>query len=69
MTRIAAACAALLLAFLAPAAADAAGLAKTKRILRQQMAHAGAYSGAYVVDLETGRGLYSEDAAVPRIPA
>ena len=69
MTRIAAACAAVLLAVLAPSTADAAGLAKTKRILRQQMAHAGAYSGAYVVDLDSGRGLYARNASVPRMPA
>jgi serine-type D-Ala-D-Ala carboxypeptidase/endopeptidase (penicillin-binding protein 4) len=69
VTRIAAACAAALLVLLAPTAADAAGPAKTKRILRQQMARAGAYSGAYVVDLDSGRALYSKNASVPRVPA
>src|SRR4051794_31916443 len=49
--------------------AQAAGPAQTKRILRAEMAKAGAYSGAHVVDLGTGRTLYSQDASVPRIPA
>jgi len=61
--------ASLLLALAAPAASEAAGPARTKKILRTEMAKAGAYSGAYVTDLETGRALYSEDASVPRIPA
>jgi serine-type D-Ala-D-Ala carboxypeptidase/endopeptidase (penicillin-binding protein 4) len=55
-------------ALLAPAA-QAAGPAKTKRILAREMAQAGAYSGAYVVDLDSGRALYAEDADVERIPA
>ena len=54
---------------LAAPAAQAAGPAQTKRILRQQMKQAGPYSGAYVVDLDTGQALYGEDADVPRIPA
>ena len=49
--------------------AEAAGPATTKRILRTEMAKAGPSSGAHVVDLVTGRAIYSEDAAVPRIPA
>ena len=69
MARIVCLLAVALCALLAPAAAHAAGPAKTKRILAQQMAQAGAYSGAYVVDLETGRALYAEDADVARIPA
>ena len=69
MARIACLLAAALCALLAPAVAEAAGPAKTKRILAQQMAQAGAYSGAYVVDLDTGRALYAEDADVERIPA
>ena len=68
MLRIAVLACALLCAALAPTA-EAAGLAKTKRILRHEMAKAGAYSGAHVVDLVTGRAIYSEDASVPRIPA
>ncbi|NUT55364.1 MAG: D-alanyl-D-alanine carboxypeptidase/D-alanyl-D-alanine-endopeptidase, partial [Thermoleophilia bacterium] len=68
MLRIAALACALLCAALAPTA-EAAGLSKTKRILRQQMAKAGAYSGAHVVDLTTGSAIYGEDATVPRIPA
>jgi D-alanyl-D-alanine carboxypeptidase/D-alanyl-D-alanine-endopeptidase (penicillin-binding protein 4) len=57
------------LACVLPAAAQAAGPAQTKRILRTEMAKAGSASGAHVVDLETGRTLYSEAASVPRIPA
>jgi D-alanyl-D-alanine carboxypeptidase/D-alanyl-D-alanine-endopeptidase (penicillin-binding protein 4) len=68
MLRIAALACALLCAALAPVA-EAAGPAKTKRILRHEMAKAGAYAGAHVVDLVTGRAIYSEDASVPRIPA
>jgi len=68
MMRIAVLACALLCAALAPVA-EAAGPAKTKRILRAQMAKAGPYAGAHVVDLTTGRAIYSEDASVPRIPA
>src|SRR5918998_4004866 len=68
MLRIAVLACALLCA-VAASSAEAAGLAKTKRILRAQMAKAGAYAGAHVVELETGRALYTEDGSVPRIPA
>src|SRR3954465_15559380 len=68
MMRIAALACVLLCAALPPVA-DAAGPAKTKRILRKEMAKAGPYSGAHVVDLSTGHAIYSEDASVPRIPA
>ena len=68
MMRIAAIACVLLCAALAPVA-EAAGPATTKRILRKEMAKAGPSSGAHVVDLVTGRAIYSEDAAVPRIPA
>jgi serine-type D-Ala-D-Ala carboxypeptidase/endopeptidase (penicillin-binding protein 4) len=68
MFRIAVLACALVCAALAPSA-QAAGLAQTKRILRAEMAKAGAASGAHVVDLQTGAALYTEDAAVPRIPA
>jgi D-alanyl-D-alanine carboxypeptidase/D-alanyl-D-alanine-endopeptidase (penicillin-binding protein 4) len=68
MLRIAVLACALLCAAAAPSA-EAAGLAKTKRILRTEMAKAGAYSGAHVYDLTTRRTLYTEDASVPRIPA
>ena len=61
--------AAVFLAALLPATADAAGLIKTKRVLRENMARAGAYSGAYVVDLDSGRALYSRRATIPRMPA
>jgi D-alanyl-D-alanine carboxypeptidase/D-alanyl-D-alanine-endopeptidase (penicillin-binding protein 4) len=57
------------LALLAPAAADAAGLSQTKRTLRLQMGQAGAYAGAYVLDLDTGRALYAKRAGIARVPA
>ena len=66
---LAAALAVALTALLLPAAADAAGLAATKRVLRHEMARAGAYSGAYVLDLDSGRAMYASNASVPRIPA
>jgi D-alanyl-D-alanine carboxypeptidase/D-alanyl-D-alanine-endopeptidase (penicillin-binding protein 4) len=66
--RIALLLCALACAIAAPSA-QAAGLAGTKRILAAEMTKAGSASGAYVVDLGTGRSLYSEDAAVARIPA
>jgi D-alanyl-D-alanine carboxypeptidase/D-alanyl-D-alanine-endopeptidase (penicillin-binding protein 4) len=61
----------LLVALLAltAAPADAAGLAATQRVLNHEMARAGAYSGAYAVDLDTGRVLYANRADVPRMPA
>ena len=68
MTRIALLACALVCALAAPSA-EAAGPAQTKRVLRSEMAKAGAYAGAHVVDLGTGRALYSEDASVARIPA
>ena len=68
MVRIALLACALLCALASPAA-QAAGPAQTKRILAKEMARAGGGSGAYVVDLGTGRALYSDDAAVPRVPA
>jgi serine-type D-Ala-D-Ala carboxypeptidase/endopeptidase (penicillin-binding protein 4) len=60
--------AAALCALLAPTAV-AAGPAKTKRTLAQQMARAGSGSGAYVVDMETGRALFADDPDVARVPA
>ena len=68
MLRIVLLACALVCALAAPAA-QAAGPAETKRILAREMARAGASSGAHVVDLGTGRALYSEDASVPRVPA
>ncbi len=66
--RIAVLACALLCAAVAPAA-QAAGGAQTKRLLRSEMAKAGASSGAHVVDLTTGRTLYAKNATVPRVPA
>jgi D-alanyl-D-alanine carboxypeptidase/D-alanyl-D-alanine-endopeptidase (penicillin-binding protein 4) len=68
MPRFAGVLAAVLAVLLVPVA-EAAGPAQTKRILRQQMAQAGAGSGAYVVDLDSGQAIYAEDADAPRIPA
>src|SRR3954452_8000584 len=53
---------------LAPAA-HAAGLASTQRVLAREMAHAGAASGAYVVDLTHDQELYSLRPDVGRMPA
>src|SRR6202000_2416918 len=55
----------------APAApaARAADLDSTQRVLARAMTHAGANSGAYVVDLGTGQELYSLRADTPRMPA
>jgi serine-type D-Ala-D-Ala carboxypeptidase/endopeptidase (penicillin-binding protein 4) len=58
-----------LLLLLLPAAAAAAGRAGTVRALAAQMRHAGAGSGAYVVDLDSGRQLYALRADTPRMPA
>jgi D-alanyl-D-alanine carboxypeptidase/D-alanyl-D-alanine-endopeptidase (penicillin-binding protein 4) len=38
-------------------------------VLDREMRYAGAYAGAYVVDMDTGRTLYSKRADVPRMPA
>jgi D-alanyl-D-alanine carboxypeptidase/D-alanyl-D-alanine-endopeptidase (penicillin-binding protein 4) len=55
----------VILLALFPASAEA-GLTST---LSRQMARAGAHSGAYVVDLDTGRQLYAKRAGVRRMPA
>jgi D-alanyl-D-alanine carboxypeptidase/D-alanyl-D-alanine-endopeptidase (penicillin-binding protein 4) len=67
MTRVSLLVLALLALVAAPA--QAAGLTATKRVLNREMRAAGAYSGAYVVDMDTGRTLYSKRADVPRMPA
>jgi len=59
----------LLALLLAPAAAQAAGRTGTVKALSAQMRQAGAGSGAYVVDLQSGRNLYSTRAGTPRMPA
>jgi D-alanyl-D-alanine carboxypeptidase/D-alanyl-D-alanine-endopeptidase (penicillin-binding protein 4) len=58
----------LLLAAASPAAAQAAGLTATKKLLRTQMAPEPA-AGAYVIDLDTGRQLFARNPDVPRTPA
>jgi D-alanyl-D-alanine carboxypeptidase/D-alanyl-D-alanine-endopeptidase (penicillin-binding protein 4) len=67
MLRIAA-LACLLLAVLAPVA-TAAGRSGTARALSAQMRWAGPSSGAMVVDLDSGRTLYSVRADTQRMPA
>jgi serine-type D-Ala-D-Ala carboxypeptidase/endopeptidase (penicillin-binding protein 4) len=61
----------LLIALLALSAApaEAAGLSATQRVLNREMARAGAYSGAYVVDLDANQVLYAQRADTPRMPA
>src|SRR4051794_23661412 len=54
---------------LTAAPANAAGLSATQRVLSRELARAGAYSGAYAADLDTGRVLYANRAHVPRMPA
>lgn len=60
--------AAALVVFLAPAA-QAAGPAGTARALERQMRAAGGGSGAFVLDLDTGRAVYARSPDVPRVPA
>jgi serine-type D-Ala-D-Ala carboxypeptidase/endopeptidase (penicillin-binding protein 4) len=60
--------AALLAALLAPTA-QAGGPAATASALDRQMNRAGAASGAYVVDLDTGQELYARAPDVARMPA
>jgi serine-type D-Ala-D-Ala carboxypeptidase/endopeptidase (penicillin-binding protein 4) len=67
MTRLCLLLVALLALTAAPA--EAAGLTATQRVLNREMARAGAYSGAYVVDLNTNRVLYASRADTPRMPA
>ena len=62
-------CLAALLAALVAPAAQAGGPAATARALDRQMDRAGASSGAYVIDLDSGRELFSRAPDVPRIPA
>jgi serine-type D-Ala-D-Ala carboxypeptidase/endopeptidase (penicillin-binding protein 4) len=67
MTRLCLLLVALLALTAAPA--EAAGLSATTRVLNREMARAGAYSGAYVVDLDTNQVLYADKADTPRMPA
>ena len=59
----------LALFLLVPAAADAAGRARTAKLLGQQMRHAGPSAGALAVDLDSGRTIYALRADTPRMPA
>src|SRR4051794_40245744 len=67
MVRLAALLTLLVLAVAAPA--HAAGLAATQRVLAREMARAGAYSGAYVVDVSRGQELFAARPDVARLPA
>ena len=60
---------ALVAVALAPACRARRGPRRDQRVLAREMARAGAYSGAYVVDLGTGRKLYACKADVARMPA
>ena len=60
----------LALAWLLPAApASAAGPAATSSALDRQMRQAGAYAGAYAIDLDSGAQIYADRADTPRVPA
>src|SRR5689334_16186091 len=67
MVRLLALVALILAALVAPA--QAATLAETQRVLTREMARAGAYSGAYVMDLGSGEEIYARKADTPRMPA
>lgn len=54
---------------LAPAPAGAITVATMQRSLTRAMAHAGSFSGAYVVDVGSGQELFSDRADAPRLPA
>ena len=62
-------CLAVLLAALVAPAAHAGGPAATALALDRQMNRAGIASGAYVIDLDSGRELYARAPDVARIPA
>jgi serine-type D-Ala-D-Ala carboxypeptidase/endopeptidase (penicillin-binding protein 4) len=59
----------LLAAALTPAAALAGGPAATRAALASQMRFAGGGSGAYAVDLDSGRTIYASRADTARTPA
>ncbi|HTX46023.1 MAG TPA: D-alanyl-D-alanine carboxypeptidase/D-alanyl-D-alanine-endopeptidase [Solirubrobacteraceae bacterium] len=61
----------LLAAALAPSAATAASNPQQKlaRALTNGLKQAGSVTGAYAVDLTTGKTLFSERASTPRLPA
>jgi len=67
MARLLALVVLILAALVAPV--QAATLAETKRVLAREMARAGTYSGAYVVDVGTGQELYASRADTKRMPA
>jgi D-alanyl-D-alanine carboxypeptidase/D-alanyl-D-alanine-endopeptidase (penicillin-binding protein 4) len=60
---------ALIALLLIPQGAGAAGPEGTRTALERQMRSAGAYSGALVVDLDSGAELYSSKPDTPRVPA
>jgi len=58
-----------LFVLVADSPAHAAGPAATRQILQREMARAGGSSGAYVVELGSGRVLYARKPDVGRMPA
>ena len=60
---------AALLALALPAASHAASLETTQRLLSREMAKAGSQAGAYVVDVNSGQELFSDDPDTTRMPA
>ena len=59
----------LIAAALVPAAALAGGPAATRAVLASQMRQAGGGSGAFAVDLDSGRTIFSSRAGTARTPA
>ena len=59
----------LLAAALLPATALAGGPAATRAALGSQMRFAGAGSGAFAMDLDSGRTIYASRPDTPRTPA
>ena len=59
----------LIVAALLPAAALAGGPAATRAALASQMRQAGGGSGAFAVDLDSGRTIFSSRAGTARTPA
>src|SRR3954447_7116770 len=55
--------------FLFAPAAQAAGPVATRAVLAREMRRAGTFSGADVVDLDSGAVLYARKATTPRMPA
>ena len=59
----------LIVAALMPAAALAGGPAATRAVLASQMRSAGGGSGAFAIDLDSGRTIFASRAGTARTPA